>query len=124
MKKKRSEQKKIYNRRKRKYSIRKKIFGTKEAPRLSVYRSLKNISAQLIDDVNSKTLLSLSTNTKDIKIDKSKKKVEQSFELGKKFGEIAKKENIDKIKFDRNGYLFHGRVKALADGMRKAGLKF
>ena len=123
MKKRKTEYKKNFNRRRRKFSIRKKIFGTAEVPRLSVFRSLTNISAQIIDDEKGNTLLGLSTSSKDIKIDKSKKKTEQSFELGKQLGELAKKKKITKIKFDRSGYLFHGRVKALADGLKKAGLE-
>ncbi|MDP8267825.1 MAG: 50S ribosomal protein L18 [Candidatus Tenebribacter davisii] len=109
---------------KRKLAIRSKVFGTPERPRLAVFRSLKNISAQIIDDTTGTTLVSYSTITKDLKIDRSKKKTEQSFEIGQKLGEIALKKGIKKVRFDRAGYLFHGRVKALADGARKAGLEF
>ncbi len=123
MKKRKTEYKKNFNRKRRKFSIRKKIFGTTDIPRLSVFRSLTNISAQIIDDVKGNTIVGLSTNSKDIKIDKTKKKTEQSFELGKQLGELAKKKKIKKVKFDRSGYLFHGRVKALADGLKKAGLE-
>ncbi|MCF7859451.1 MAG: 50S ribosomal protein L18 [Candidatus Cloacimonetes bacterium] len=111
-------------REKRRYSIRSKIFGTPERPRLAVFRSLKNISAQIIDDTTGTTLAALSSFTKDLKIDRSKKKTEQSFEVGKKLGEIALEKGIKKVCFDRAGYLFHGRVKALAEGARKAGLEF
>ncbi len=109
---------------KRRRSIRGKIFGTPEMPRLAVFRSLKNISAQIIDDTTGTTLASYSTIAKDLKIDRSKKKTEQSFEIGQKLGEIALKKGIKKVCFDRAGYLFHGRVKALAEGARKAGLEF
>ena len=109
---------------KRKLAIRGKIFGTPEMPRLAVFRSLKNISAQIIDDTTGTTLVSFSTISKDLKVDKSKKKTEQSFEVGQKLAEIALKKGIKKVCFDRAGYLFHGRVKALAAGARKAGLEF
>lgn len=115
----------------RQLSIRNKIFGTAERPRLVVYRSLKNIYAQLIDDeaidkkgnVSGKTLLSLSNLSKEAEIDNNKKRVEQSFEVGKKLGEKALEKGIKKVCFDRNGFLFHGRIKALAEGVRKAGVK-
>ncbi len=109
---------------KRKRSIRGKIFGTPELPRLAVFRSLKNISAQIIDDTTGTTLVSFSTISKDLKIDRSKKKTEQSFEVGQKLAKIAIEKGIKKVCFDRAGYLFHGRVKALAAGARKAGLEF
>lgn len=109
---------------KRRRAIRGKIFGTPEMPRLAVFRSLKNISAQIIDDTTGTTLVSYSTIAKDLKIDRSKKKTEQSFEIGQKLGEIALQKGIKKVCFDRAGYLFHGRVKALAEGARKAGLEF
>ncbi len=109
---------------KRRLAIRSKIFGTPEMPRLAVFRSLKNISAQIIDDTTGTTLVSFSTISKDLKVDKSKKKTEQSFEVGQKLAEIALKKGIKKVCFDRAGYLFHGRVKALAAGARKAGLEF
>ena len=109
---------------KRRLAIRNKIFGTPEMPRLAVFRSLKNISAQIIDDTTGTTLVSFSTISKDLKVDKSKKKTEQSFEVGQKLAEIALKKGIKKVCFDRAGYLFHGRVKALASGARKAGLEF
>jgi large subunit ribosomal protein L18 len=115
----------------RQLSIRNKISGTAERPRLVVYRSLKNIYAQLIDDeaidkkgnVSGKTLLSLSNLSKEAEIDSNKKRVEQSFEVGKKLGEKALEQGIKKVCFDRNGFLYHGRIKALAEGVRKAGVK-
>ena len=110
-------------RRRRNKAIRKKIFGTEEMPRLVVFRSINNISGQIINDNTGVTLASLSTLSKEIEIDKSKKKVEQSFEAGLKLGEIALEKGIKQVCFDRGGYLYHGRVKAFAEGARKAGLK-
>ena len=109
-------------RRRRKLAIKKKIFGTSDRPRLVVYRSLKNISAQIIDDTKGVTLVSASTVNKDFEIDDSKKKTEISFEIGKKIGEKALKNGIKTVRFDRNGYQYQGRVKNLAEGARKAGL--
>ncbi len=111
-------------RQRRKKSIRKKIFGTPEMPRLAVFRSLNNIGAQIIDDTTGKTLVAFSTLTKGLDLDRKKKKTEQSFEVGQNLGKLALKKGIKKIRFDRGGYLYHGRVKALADGIRKAGLEF
>ncbi|HCX72774.1 MAG TPA: 50S ribosomal protein L18 [Candidatus Cloacimonas sp.] len=109
-------------RRHRKLAIKKKIFGTADRPRLVVYRSLKNISAQIIDDTKGHTLISASTVNKDFEIDSSKKKTEISFEIGQKLGEKALENGIKSVRFDRNGYRYHGRVKKLAEGARKAGL--
>ena len=105
-------------------SIKKKLIGTEEIPRLSVYRSIKNISGQIINDDAGKTLVSMSTLAKDFELDRSKKKTAQSFEIGKKLGEKAIAAGITKVCFDRGGFLYHGRVKAFADGARKAGLEF
>lgn len=104
---------------KRKSHIRKEVLGTAEKPRLTVFRSNVHIYAQLIDDVNSKTLAS----TSDMGI-KSGKPVEKAAEVGAKIAELAKKNGIEAAVFDRNGRKFHGRVKALADAAREAGLKF
>ncbi|MBC8385084.1 MAG: 50S ribosomal protein L18 [Candidatus Cloacimonetes bacterium] len=106
-------------RKRRKKTIQKKVFGYSDKPRLVVFRSLKNISAQVIDDEKGNTITSFSTLSKDFKAEK-KKKVEQSFEVGRKLGEQIIEKKINKICFDRNGYLYHGRVKALAEGVRKA----
>lgn len=111
-------------RQRRKKSIRKKIFGTPEMPRLAVFRSLNNISAQIIDDTTGKTLVAFSSLAKGLDLDRKKKKTEQSFEVGQNLGKLALKKGIKKVRFDRGGYLYHGRVKALADGIRKAGLEF
>lgn len=108
---------------KRRKGIRKKVFGVKEKPRLSIYRSSKNIYCQLIDDTIGKTLVSASTLSEDIK-----KKVpyggnKKAAELvGLKIAEEAKKNGIDKAVFDRGGYKYHGRVKALAESARKNNL--
>lgn len=117
---KKSNSAKLKSRSVKRVKIRKKIKGTAERPRLSVYKSLKNISVQLIDDVLGKTIISVSTKT-DIK-DKSGK--EAAFEIGKLLATKAKDKKIEKIVFDRSGYLFHGRVKAVADGARDGGLNF
>ncbi len=108
------------------FRIKKKIQGTAERPRLVVFRSLNHVYAQLVDDVNSKTIVSASSNSKEIedKLKNAKGKVDRSKEVGKLIGEKAKSANIEKVVFDRNGYLYHGRVKALADGARESGLHF
>jgi len=102
--------------------IRKKVGGTAERPRLSVYRSNKAIYVQLIDDVKGHTLLT--TSSQDESVDKSLTKTEQARQVGKMLAEKAKAANINSLVFDRSGYLYHGRVKALADGVREAGLAF
>ena len=105
-------------------AIRKKVFGSEERPRLVVFRSNLNIGGQVINDDLGKTLVSLYTNSKDIEIDRSKKKTEQSFDLGRLLGEKALAMGITQVCFDRGGFLYHGRVKAFAEGVRKAGVKF
>ena len=104
--------------------IRKKINGTADVPRLSVFRSNKHIYVQLVDDVISETLLNVSSNEKDIAEKNIVNKMEVAEFVGKKVAEKAKKKNITSVKFDRNGYLYHGRIKALAEAARKGGLKF
>ncbi len=104
--------------------IRKKVNGTPETPRLSVFRSNKHIYVQLVDDISEKTLLSASSSDKDIVSQKAKDKKEKAALVGKKIADKAKDNNIASVVFDRGGYLFHGRVKALADAARKGGLKF
>lgn len=111
-------------RKRRRKAIRKKVFGTADRPRISVFRSLSHIRAQIIDDESGLTLISFSSFAKDQKIDQTKNKTEQSFEVGKILGEMALAKGIKKVCFDRSGYLYHGRVKALAEGARKAGLEF
>jgi large subunit ribosomal protein L18 len=109
-----------------KQTIKKKIFGSTERPRFSVYRSLNDIYGQIIDDVTGKTIVSLSTNSKEIKEEVAavKTKVAQSTLVGKLLAKKAIEKNIGAVVFDRNGYLYHGRVKAFADGAREGGLKF
>jgi large subunit ribosomal protein L18 len=102
--------------------IRKTVSGTPENPRLSVFRSNKEIYAQLIDDLNGKTLVSVSSSIEGG--DNAGNKVEQAFAVGKALAEKATAANISTCSFDRGGYLYHGRVKALADGAREGGLKF
>lgn len=109
-----------------KQTIRKRVFGSTERPRFSVYRSLNDIYGQIIDDVTGKTLIALSTSSKEIKAEVAavKTKVEQSSLVGKMLAKKAIEKNISAVVFDRNGYLYHGRVKAFADGAREGGLKF
>jgi large subunit ribosomal protein L18 len=111
---------------KRSDRIRNKINGTPDRPRLCIYRSLSNIYAQLIDDVSGKTLLSISSLNKDIKqsISEIKGKIDVSKLVGKSLAEKALALNITSVVFDRNGYKYHGRVKAIADAAREIGLKF
>ena len=118
--------KKRFRRTRIKLGIRNKISGTPERPRLMVFRSLSHIYANLIDDVNGVTLFSVSSTQKDIagKLLAIKGRTAKSKEIGKALAEKAKTRNIEAIVFDRNGYLYHGRVKALADGAREGGLKF
>jgi large subunit ribosomal protein L18 len=111
---------KLYNRTRVKYRIRKKVNGTSVRPRLSVFRSNKEIYCQLIDDVNGVTLAASSS--KGVK--KEGNKVDQSVNVGRSIAEKAKAMKIEKIVFDRGGYLYHGRVKSLADGAREGGLIF
>ncbi len=99
--------------------VRKKVTGTAERPRLVVFRSLKHITAQLVDDVANRTLMTVSSTTMD-----SGKKTEKSTEVGKRIAARAKEAGITKVVFDRAGYKYHGRVKAVADGAREGGLEF
>ena len=106
---------------KRHKRIRGKISGTAERPRLSIFRSNKNIYAQLIDDVAGVTLASASTLDENVS---DATKVEQAAAVGKAIAEAAKAKNISTVVFDRSGYLYHGRVQALADAARENGLEF
>ncbi|HHF08167.1 MAG: 50S ribosomal protein L18 [Thermotogae bacterium] len=112
-------------RRKRHLRVRAKISGTPEKPRLAVYRSEKHIYAQIIDDVAGRTLVSASTIDKELKekLQKTWNK-EAAVEVGKLIAKRALDKGISSIVFDRGGFKFHGRVKALADAAREAGLKF
>ena len=103
--------------------IRKIISGTGSQPRLTVFRSNKEIYAQIVDDVNGKTISAASSRDKDIGSAKGNK-TEIAAMVGKSIAEKALKAGIEKISFDRGGYLYHGRIKSLAEGAREAGLKF
>jgi large subunit ribosomal protein L18 len=106
-------------------TVRGRIKGTVERPRLSVYRSNENIYAQIIDDTNSKTLVACSTLDRSIKLTISTgRNCDASRLTGEKLAELSLKKNIKKIVFDRGPYLYHGRIKALADGARAGGLQF
>ncbi len=107
----------------RKRSIRKRLSGTAERPRLSVFRSAKHIYAQVIDDVSRKTLLRVSSVSKAL-LEAGGKKLAVAVKVGELVAKACVEKKISTVAFDRNGYLFHGRVKAVADGARKAGLKF
>ena len=101
------------------------IKGTSYRPRVSVFRSLKHISVQAIDDVENKVLCNLSSSQKEVraKLKKTGNK-EASAYVGKIFGEKLKKKNVNRIIFDRNGFLYHGNIKVLADSIREVGIKF
>lgn len=117
---KKSNSDKLIARAKKKVRVRKKVFGTAERPRLSVYKSLKNTYAQLIDDTTGTTLASAST-----KRDAGGKTgKDAAFEVGKMIAEKAKGKKIEKVVFDRSGFIYHGRIKSIADGAREAGLNF
>lgn len=109
-----------------KMRIRKKIFGTSERPRLTVYRSLHHIYAQIVDDASGKILVASSTQSKGLReqLASAKSKQERSKLVGMDAAKRALAMNIQSVVFDRNGYRYHGNVKALADGAREAGLKF
>ncbi len=119
-KKSREEQRKRRHRR-----IRGKISGTSERPRLNVFRSLEHVYAQVIDDVAGHTLVSASTVDKGLSAElEGKSKSERAGLVGKTVAERAKAQGIESVVFDRGGYLYHGRIKALAEGAREGGLKF
>ncbi len=111
-------------RRVRHLRIRRKIAGTAERPRMSVFRSAKHIGVQLINDMDGKTLVAASTYEKDLKGIKERATCEGAKRIGEIIAERAKAKGIESVVFDRSGYLFHGRVKALADSARGKGLKF
>ncbi len=107
----------------RQFKVRNKISGTPESPRLNVYRSNNHIYAQIIDDFAGKTLASASTLDKDLNLSSTGNK-EAAREVGKSVAKKASDKGIEKVVFDRAGYLYHGRVKELADGAREGGLRF
>lgn len=105
--------------------IRKNIMGTKDMPRLCLYRSLNNLNAQIIDDLQARTIFSLSTLDKDFKkINTKGGNVKSAAVLGDLMAKHAQEKGITNVVFDRGGYLYHGRIKAFAEAARKAGLKF
>jgi len=116
---------KLEGRARRHKRVRKKVVGTAQRPRLSVFRSLKHIYVQLVDDGSSETMLSISTLSKDFR-EKIKfgGNVAAAKAVGKMLGEIALSNKITSVVFDKGGYLYHGRIKVLADAAREAGLKF
>ncbi|WP_152285509.1 50S ribosomal protein L18 [Flavicella marina] len=113
---------KLERRQRIKSRIRKVISGTAQKPRLSVYRSNKEIYAQLVDDVTGNTIVSVSSRDKGVDAKGSKSEIAST--VGKSIAEKAIAAKIETVSFDRNGYLYHGRVKALAEAAREAGLKF
>jgi large subunit ribosomal protein L18 len=112
---------KYASRKKRKTRIRKKIFGTTERPRLSVFRSARHVYAQVIDDTKGVTLAHVHSFKKGAEERAGKATCN---ELGKKLAEVCKSKNITKVVFDKNGYAYHGRIMALAEGAREGGLDF
>ena len=118
-------QKKRANQKRRERRVRSKIFGTAEAPRLTVHRTNANIYAQVIDDADGKTICSASTLSPEFretgKVGSNKEAAEF---VGKLVGAPARPAGVTAVKFDRGGHIYHGRIKALADGAREAGLKF
>jgi len=102
----------------RHFRVRKKVNGTGDRPRLVIYRSLKHIYAQLVDDVAQRTLMTVTDSGLE------GKKTERSAEVGKRIAQKAKEAGVTKVVFDRGGYKYHGRVKAVADGAREGGLEF
>lgn len=112
-------------RQKRKRRIRKKLFGTEQRPRLSVFRSAKHIYAQIVVDATGSTILAASTLSPEIRVEIGElKKSDAAKKVGEWIGRKAAEKNIRKVLFDRNGFLYHGRIKALAEGARESGLEF
>jgi large subunit ribosomal protein L18 len=115
----------LIGRARRKLRIRTKISGSTERPRLSVFRSGRHVYAQVVNDLDGKTLAAASTLSRDLKSTLySDKKTDAAKKVGALIAKICLEKKIDKVVFDRNGYLYHGRIKALADAAREAGLKF
>lgn len=110
---------------KRKARVKKQISKNTDRARLNIYRSNKHIYAQVVDNVEGKTLVSASTLTKGLREESGKlKKVDAARKVGELVGRLAMEKGVEKVVFDRSGYIYHGRVKALAEGAREAGLKF
>lgn len=115
--------KKVLRRKRIQRRLRSRINGTSEKPRLSVFRSNKQIYAQIIDDVEGRTLASCSSRSKELN-SQPLSKTDLSREVGKKLAAAAKENGIEQVVFDRSGYKYHGRIKALAEGAREGGLNF
>ncbi len=115
---------KLTGQQKRKFRIRNKISGTAERPRLSVFRSAKHIYAQVVDDAAGKTLAAASSLSGDLKGIKAEDKTDSAKKVGALVAKLCLAHNVEQVVFDRNGFLYHGRVKALAEAAREAGLKF
>ena len=115
---------KTLRRTRRRIGIRKRVSGTAERPRLSIFRSLNHMYAQVIDDLTGTTIAAASTRDKDLKIDSSTGNASAAAAVGAKIAENAKAKGVTTVTFDRGGFKFHGRVKALADAAREGGLKF
>jgi len=114
---------KLERRNKIKASIRRNVAGTAEKPRMSVFRSNKQISVQIIDDVKGVTIASASSMVKSI-AESKETKIQKAEKVGEQIAKVALDKGISQVVFDRNGFLYHGRVKALAEAARKGGLKF
>ena len=115
----------LAGRERRKLRIRRKISGKAERPRLSIFRSGRHVYAQVVNDADGKTLAAASTLSRDLKGSlENDNKTDAAKKVGALIAKICLERKIDKVVFDRNGYLYHGRVRALADAARKAGLKF
>ena len=117
----------LWRRLKRHRRVRKKVWGTADRPRLVVFRSLKNVEGQIIDDDAGRTIAGLSTlhaELRDFKAEGRNRRVEHAFAAGKLLGEKARAGGIEAVVFDRGGYQYHGRVAAFAEGARKGGLEF
>jgi large subunit ribosomal protein L18 len=116
---------KISNHLRRKKRIRQKVFGTSARPRLTVYRSLQHIYAQLVDDAHGTTILGVSTRAKELQGKlKNADTIEAAKQVGALVAQKAREKNVAAVVFDRNGYIYHGRLKALAEAARENGLKF
>ncbi len=115
----------LIGRARRKLRIRRKISGTSERPRMSVFRSARHIYAQVVDDVAGKTVAHASTLSRDVRDEASESnKLDAAKKVGATIAKLLLAKGIDKVVFDRSGYLYHGRVRALADAAREAGIKF
>lgn len=114
----------VLARQKRVKRIRKKIVGTPERPRLRVFKSAKHIYGQIIDDTAGKTIVAMSTVSKDFDRGEATNKTAVAKQVGIKLAQMAKAKGVEKVVFDRGGYIYHGRVKALSEGAREGGLEF